>query len=388
MAAPKKEKLTYFSFDTSFFQDEKIEYLDAEIPHLGPYVFIQLLCKIYTNSYFLEWKEKQTKMMARKTGIDQDVIINTVNVSINEGLFCKDIYEKYGVLTSKSIQERYVMAVNRRKCVQMIKEYLLINPKDNERYKRQSKYGDVDIASIKYVNASINQDNVDTMSTQCEQYDDINSQSKVKESKVKETKLKENNNIHTREEKKESSLSYLKIVFEDKELWKSPVKYLSYKQKSLDEISKYYTTLMKLKSEKKLKPFDDSDYLKATNLALQGKNDWDVDGLLKTVQNDVEKRYKRSMAIEENRNKNEIEKKQDSEKEIWRDYAMSVCKTLSKEDREKITSQATEFIKKSLNGSFNVKSCRWQIEERIARIIYEKGYAKREDAFKKETVNV
>ena len=56
-----------------------------------------------------------------------DVYINTLNVCINYGLFNKDIYNKYHILTSKRIQNNYFVATERRKSVDMLSLLLCID---------------------------------------------------------------------------------------------------------------------------------------------------------------------------------------------------------------------------------------------------------------------
>lgn len=65
-------------------------------------------------------------MFAHKCG-GGNVVSEIVSASIKRGIFDKDMYDKYNILTSKGIQERYFEAVNRRIYVDVIKEYLLVS---------------------------------------------------------------------------------------------------------------------------------------------------------------------------------------------------------------------------------------------------------------------
>ena len=94
------------------------------------------------------------------------VVSEIVSAAIRRGIFDKDMFDKYGILTSRGIQKRYFEAVSRRKCVNVKKQYLLI-PVDN-------LLKNVD---INWVNDNINPKN-----------DNNNPQSKVKESKGKKRK--------------------------------------------------------------------------------------------------------------------------------------------------------------------------------------------------------
>ncbi len=84
-------------------------------------------------------------------------------------MFEETTYEKYGILTSKGIQTRYLEATARRKEIVFIKEFLLIN------------VNVVTNSKVKVVNVEINPNSM-------EEKHDSNPQSKVKERKGKESK--------------------------------------------------------------------------------------------------------------------------------------------------------------------------------------------------------
>ena len=49
-----------------------------------------------------------------------------MSAAIKRGIFDKDLYEKYQILTSEGVQKRYFSAVSRRKQVNVENAYLLI----------------------------------------------------------------------------------------------------------------------------------------------------------------------------------------------------------------------------------------------------------------------
>ena len=184
MARLRKDKLDYFSFDTDFFKNDKIEYLNANYPNIGPIIFIRILCRIYSNSYYLEWNDRVINSLFVKSAIDKNKIVEIVQFLLDEELFDRDCFETHTILTSKTIQDRYVMSVIRRKFVTMYREYLLINPNGLDKFKRKPQFGEIKITSINSINDninsyndSINGDNVGTMPTPVH---------KVKQSKVKD----------------------------------------------------------------------------------------------------------------------------------------------------------------------------------------------------------
>lgn len=169
MARPQKQGLEYFPLDVDIDQDDKVYLIEAKHGIVGFALFIRLLIKIYKSSYYLQWGENEAFILAKQTSVDVNVIKNVVNDCINYGLFDKEMYEKYGILTSKGIQKRYFEACTRRKEVTAIKEYLLVDT---------SKY-----SNIVYV--SINGDIVDI-----NEINDNSKYAKKPQSKVKESKVK------------------------------------------------------------------------------------------------------------------------------------------------------------------------------------------------------
>ena len=160
MARPIKEGLDYFPLDCDIDQDDKIALVEAQHGIVGFGIIIKLLMKIYNNSYFYEWTEKQQLLFSKRVNVD----INSINVIINDclkwGLFNEKMYGTYKILTSKGIQRRYLEAIGRRQKVKIIENYLLLEKTDINVYKN------LVIVNINEVN------------------DNINTQSKVKESKV------------------------------------------------------------------------------------------------------------------------------------------------------------------------------------------------------------
>jgi len=173
MARPLKTGLDYFPLDTVF--DDKIDILETECGLEGFAIFIKLLQRIYRNGYYYQWNGREEKLLSGSINVDINVVSGVVNVCINENIFNKGIYEKYHILTSAGIQKRFFNAVCRRKSIDIITEYILID-----------------------INVYINPAQTTLMSTSCIQKPrsaginvDISTQSKVKESKVKKILKKE-----------------------------------------------------------------------------------------------------------------------------------------------------------------------------------------------------
>ncbi|MGG7215310.1 Lin1244/Lin1753 domain-containing protein [Clostridium nigeriense] len=172
MARPQKNGLDYFPLDVDIDQDDKIALIEAQHGVIGFAIVIKLLMKIYKNSYFYEWTEKEQLLFSKRINVD----INSINVVINDcikwGLFDSNLLKTKEILTSKGVQARYLEAVGRRTKVEMKKEYLLLDENIVNVYKN-------------LIIVDINSNNEDVS-------DNINPQSKEKESKEKKSKVNNN----------------------------------------------------------------------------------------------------------------------------------------------------------------------------------------------------
>ena len=56
-----------------------------------------------------------------------NVVSEIVSASVRRGIFDKDLFDKYHILTSNGIQKRYFEAVSRRTQINIIDEYLLVS---------------------------------------------------------------------------------------------------------------------------------------------------------------------------------------------------------------------------------------------------------------------
>ena len=172
MARPQKEGIDYFPLDVDMDHDDKMALVEAKYGLTGFAIVIKLLMKIYGNGYFYKWTEKEHLLFSNRVNVDINTLLDIINESIKWTLFDSTLYENYEILTSRGIQKRYFEAVTRRKKVELIHEYSLVNVND---------YKNIEIVNI-------NPQNVN-----------INPQRKEEERRVKESKVEERkeNNIST-----------------------------------------------------------------------------------------------------------------------------------------------------------------------------------------------
>lgn len=161
-----KSGIDYFPLDVTL--NAKFELIEAEFGLTGFGVVVHLLQEIYGKAgYYIEWTEEVALLFARKVGLGGSVVSEIIEASIRRGMFDKEKYDKYHVLTSKGIQERYFEAVSRRKTLEVDYNILL-----------------VDVAKI-LPNAYISAKNVNIFSKNA----DIERQSKVEKSRVEKSRV-------------------------------------------------------------------------------------------------------------------------------------------------------------------------------------------------------
>lgn len=170
---PSKEGLDYFPLDCHM--EDSIKLIQAEFGLKGFAVVVKLLQKIYGDKgYYCEWNKDVLLLFMAENAVPSDsknMIEEILSACIKRNIFSRELYESYGILTSRGIQKRYLVAVYERKQVEMKKEYLLVDVTQNQK--------NVVVNSIYPTMNNINPSE--------------NEQSKGKEKKVKESK---GNNIY------------------------------------------------------------------------------------------------------------------------------------------------------------------------------------------------
>lgn len=178
MGRKTKKGLDYFSVVTKF--SDSVKLCAYEAGGISICVLIELWQKIYENhGYYIEFTDDHKMMFINSSmaKISNDEFDKIMSVFFKRGVFDKEMFEKYQILTSDSIQERYFEACNvtKRANVLIYREYLLI--KIDEKYKNnliiENKLG---------VNTDKLGVNTDLININSEE----STQSKVKESKGKE----------------------------------------------------------------------------------------------------------------------------------------------------------------------------------------------------------
>ena len=115
--------INYFPLNVHL--DDKFELIEAEFGLKGFAIVVKLFQKIYgQQGYYCEWTEDVALLFGKNVGLGGDAVSEIVRAAIKRGIFDSELYDKYQILTSRGIQERYFEAVSRRKEVEVRKEYL------------------------------------------------------------------------------------------------------------------------------------------------------------------------------------------------------------------------------------------------------------------------
>lgn len=137
MARPAKTNLDYFPLDCNL--DQKFQLLEAEHGIIGFGIVIRLFQTIYgEEGYYMKWDKDSLILFASKITMDGDInykanlVSSVVDTALNRGIFSKEMYDKYKILTSKGIQERYAEALKRRQKIFLENAYLLLKSPKNK----------------------------------------------------------------------------------------------------------------------------------------------------------------------------------------------------------------------------------------------------------------
>lgn len=128
MARPIKKGLDYFPMDVDFTRDIKVRRIINACGKESVYILHVLLASIYReDGYYLTWDDDIAFLVADEVGTKEGTVNELINKAIQVGFFNKDLYDKFKILTSKGIQNRYIAATGERKKVELEKDYLLTN---------------------------------------------------------------------------------------------------------------------------------------------------------------------------------------------------------------------------------------------------------------------
>jgi len=123
MARPTKQGIDYFPLDVNF--DNNFNLFIADVGSSGFGIIINTFQLIYRDDgYFIKYSDDLflTLRMSLMCSIDEAKIV--IDKAIDRGVFDNSKFKKHKILTSKGIQDRYLIASKRKKTVNVNKNYL------------------------------------------------------------------------------------------------------------------------------------------------------------------------------------------------------------------------------------------------------------------------
>lgn len=130
MSRPHKEGLDYFPCDVDIFEDDKLFDVQIKYGPLGEIIYIRLLCLIYKNGYYYKYEsiDKLAAFLVRSIGNkwarDKQTVVQVISFLAKCNLFSLELMQE-NVLTSVSIQKRYLKATERRQSINIRPYWLL-----------------------------------------------------------------------------------------------------------------------------------------------------------------------------------------------------------------------------------------------------------------------
>ena len=121
------------SFLMNCHTNENLSEIEAAYGIKGFAIIVRLWQKIYSEKgYYCEWSERSPLLFLANwfggnSGVDLNLIKEVVSTALKNGIFDKELYEKYDILTSDGIQKRYFDVVIRRSEIEVIEENLLVS---------------------------------------------------------------------------------------------------------------------------------------------------------------------------------------------------------------------------------------------------------------------
>ena len=135
-----KQGLDWAGWDTHIFDDDTRidELIDAQ-GWTGFGIYFYLCQKAYaTDGYFYRWTYANAPTTARKmgAGIKSDTVRQVVSLCLQIGLFDKGLFDRESILTNKDMQERFMIAVEKRSAAgkTVNGNYWLLSPENTKAY--------------------------------------------------------------------------------------------------------------------------------------------------------------------------------------------------------------------------------------------------------------
>ena len=124
---PRESKLTtqeqLFMSDFNIFNEKRVA--NQKLEAFAVYTLLRMKMSDDDDAgYFLNYNKDLLNLLASTLGTDNRFLERVVKRSLERGLFDKVMYEKYKILTSPDIQDKYFFGKQRCTSIRVVKEYL------------------------------------------------------------------------------------------------------------------------------------------------------------------------------------------------------------------------------------------------------------------------
>lgn len=115
MARPTKQGLNYYPLDTDFIHDIKVRKIMRSNGPQSIAVLLDLLGNIYGDrGYYMQWDDDVRFLVADDVGISEVAVDELIKKAVSVDFFNKELFDKFSILTSHGIQERYLKGAKRK----------------------------------------------------------------------------------------------------------------------------------------------------------------------------------------------------------------------------------------------------------------------------------
>lgn len=151
MGRPIREDMSYFSHDSDARRDRKAKLFIAHTGLTGWGFFWAVLEDIYNNSYYLPWSEEDQHLYVAEFNCSQfPVTFEDISYILEQackwGLLNEELFRSNSILTSASVQRRWLKQASRRVLAEMREDFLLINLE--EFYKKELKTSNLSVKVV------------------------------------------------------------------------------------------------------------------------------------------------------------------------------------------------------------------------------------------------
>lgn len=132
--ANNKTGFAYYNIDTDRYQDMRIKRLKKDFGCTGIAVYDYILCEIYrVKGCFIQWDESTAFDVAEYFALKETTVNEIVNYCCSVGLFNKALLSSENILTSPSIQKRFLdMSKRAKRNDAKIPEKAMILPEESK----------------------------------------------------------------------------------------------------------------------------------------------------------------------------------------------------------------------------------------------------------------